>query len=614
MEIRLNVLPSDQSEASDLYLAPDLDIFPVGDGLYLVHSKGAERPRLLRQEIVNLLAQCRDFRTLEEHADLYCRECHLDRSATPTFGRELRRLANDGFLLSRNRFLQELFTSPSDEPVPPIATIGFPTCDRVEQLQASLSSYIEHCQRFGRGNDFAVMDDSADPSTRRAYRHMLRALQSRYGVEIAYAGLEEKVTYIDRLVETGDVPKDIVSFALLGDKNYGVSTVGANRNTMLLHTVGDLIFSADDDTRCSVANSPAYDSGVVISSHGSPLETWFYRDRGAALKSVDFSDHDIFALHEDWLGKHPRASLATMEPRPEVHLEEATPQTLNRMTVSSGKTILTLNGSAGDCGWDNSVYRLFQRNASFARLAQMQSQDYQSIRNSREIVQAVDRVTITDAADPMQAMFMGLDNRELLPPFTPVGRAEDVAFGTMLSKCFRSVYAAHLPYVSPHLPAPLRSFSSRQLFAIGPGPWLASMIWLFEPGYALSPTERLKKLGGHLGELGRMSNASFDALLQKQIWQSVSSLTSGIETRFTNESVQISSLLAQDMRSYLSQVRQSALTPVDRLYMQGLDRSKVQQLLLCVGKMLENWFDIIEAARAIRLKGTRLAQPIQNLV
>lgn len=613
MEIKLNVLP-DQSETPDLHMAPDLDVFPAGDGLYLVHTKAAEKPRLLRPEIVTLLTQCRDFRTVEEHADLCCQERHLDRSAVPILSRELRRLADDGFLISRNRFLQELFTSPSKEPKPLITTVGFPTCDRVDQLQASLSSYIEHSQRCRRGNDFAVMDDSAQTSTRQAYRTMLSALRSRYGVEIAYAGLEEKVAYIDRLVEASDIPRDIVSFALLGDKDYGVSTVGANRNTLLLHTVGDLIFSADDDTRCSVANSPAYDSGVAISSQGSPLETWFHQDRNAALQSVDFSDQDMLALHEDWLGKHPRSSLAEMEHQPEIHFEEAKPQTLNHMTASSGKTILTLNGSAGDCGWDNSDYRLFQRNASFARLAQMKRRDYQSIRSSREVVQAVDRVTITDTIDPMQAMFMGLDNRELLPPFTPVGRAEDVAFGATLRKCFPFVYATHLPYVSPHLPSPLRSFSSKQLFAIGPGHWLAAMIWLFEPGYALNPTERLKKLGGYLGELSRISNASFEELLQEQIWQSVSSLASGIETRFSDASTRTSSLLVQDLRTYLTRVQQSALTPVNQLYMQGMDRPRAQQLLLSVGQMLENWLAIVEAARSIRVNGVRLAQPIQSLV
>src|SRR5207237_1400967 len=130
--------------------------------------------------------------------------------------RELHKLAQNGYLISHSDVLAGLERPIERKPSNRITCIGFPTSERVEALQRGLPSYIENCQHFGRTCDFVVVDDSARPETREVYRQMLRALQSRYGVSIAYAGLEEKMAFAKKLSEVGKLPLNSVSFTWVG--------------------------------------------------------------------------------------------------------------------------------------------------------------------------------------------------------------------------------------------------------------------------------------------------------------------------------------------------------------------------------------------------------------
>ena len=244
------------SSGSEYYCVADLDILPAGEQFLLVSVKSCQEAGFIRGEIVDLLTQCREWRTLDEHIQAYNQLRTLSPTVMRSMRRELQRLAQRGYLIGQKRIQEALHSFEAPAQTGQIASLVFPTSERVELLQRSLVSYIENCRRFERNNDFVVADDSAAPDTRNAYRQMLLALKARYGVTLFYAGREEKVAYARALSKKGQIPEDVVSFACLGDSRYGLPTVGANRNTLLLHTAGDMIFSADDDTICSVAAAP----------------------------------------------------------------------------------------------------------------------------------------------------------------------------------------------------------------------------------------------------------------------------------------------------------------------------------------------------------------------
>ena len=98
-----------------------------------------------------------------------------------------------------------------------------------------------------------VLDDSSTRQAREKCRVVVWDLSSQYHRTILYAGFEEKIVYAKRLMDMARVPADSVKFAMFG-AGIGGTSVGANRNAMLLHTAGELGVCVDDDILCSCAH------------------------------------------------------------------------------------------------------------------------------------------------------------------------------------------------------------------------------------------------------------------------------------------------------------------------------------------------------------------------
>lgn len=597
------------SAGSDYYRVAALDIFPAGEQSLLVSVKSSQEAGFIRGEIVDLLMQCQEWKTLDEHIQTYSQLRPLSPAVMRTMRRELQRLAQRGYLVGQKNIRAALHGFEAPAQSCQIASLVFPTSERVELLQRSLVSSIENSRRFERSNDFIVADDSPTPATRDAYRQMLRALKAHYGVALSYAGREEKVAYARALSTRGQIPEDIVCFACLGDPQYGLSTVGANRNTLLLHTVGDIIFSADDDTLCNVAAAPDADEQLAWASGANPLEAWFFPTRESALQALHFTEQDPLAAHEQWLGKQLQTAIAAYGSDATIALDQAEPVLLQRVMTQPGQVVLTLNGMVGDCCWDNPHFYLFQSGETYRRLAHSE-QAYQSARMSREMIQAVKRTTIVHRMNAMFALYMGLDNRALLPPFTPVGRAEEIGFILLLAKCFDTAYAAYLNQVMQHFPTQARSFRERPLFSLDISSWLPFCIGQCEPGFARDPAERLRKIGQQLQDIGRLPQRAFEEFARLFIWKSASGFISTLEERLHASTEVCPPFWRQDAQELILQARQQALLSPEQWYTSGSGPEQLQCALVRVGQMLEWWPAMIETAHQLRAEGLRLARPI----
>src|SRR5262249_40511707 len=157
---------------------------------------------------------------------------------------------------------------------------------------------------------------------------------------------------------------DLIDWALFGDRRCHVST-GANRNSLLLDTIGALVFSADDDTRCVTAQAPDCHEAIAFSSAYDPTNFWFFADRRAAFDAVTGSDVDLLRCHERFLGR----TLADFD----VAFDPA-----SRVT-------LTLAGLVGDSGMGSPGYYLSLAGGSRARLLPSESA-YRSALRSREVL------------------------------------------------------------------------------------------------------------------------------------------------------------------------------------------------------------------------------------
>ncbi|MFI5351205.1 MAG: hypothetical protein ACHQ2Z_16795 [Elusimicrobiota bacterium] len=465
-----------------------------------------------------------------------------------------------------------------------ISSVGIVTKNRVAGLENVLSSYVDNAKSFGRAARFSIMDDSTGFRTRAECRRMLRRLGAREGVEMSYAGLEEKTDFA-RALEGAGLSREVVRFALFGADLPG-STVGANRNALLLHTAGELIFNPDDDVHCRVAPAPGKKEGLTFSSGFNSEEFWFFDDAAAAVRAVRFQEKDVLGLHEEFLG---------------------------RELSGLGRVLVTANGLVGDCALESPRAYLRIRGGSRRRLTASKSR--YGLALSRQVVRVVTRPTAGDGSGLFTSA-VGLDNRATLAPFMPMFRNEDGLFGLMMKKCFERGLLVQLPWALVHSPAKVRTFRRAEFRRFAPGfrvnDVLQLLIAAYEPAVAGGG---LRALGDHLTDRASSSPSEFRA-----------KTASFIRRARSLQVMHLDGLLkayngapkcwANDVRSLRDDLERSlrAPTAVPSELAPGRDRGagweSFRRMVLKFGALARAWPDLVREARELRGRGVRLARPL----
>jgi hypothetical protein len=615
------------------YRSLDSVRFPVGDNLELVYSKAIRSGRVFPSHQVSLLSLCGEFKTIDEHArsiyhelrgKRYQAEAILSDPSAPlqieSIKRQLTRFAEAGLLISDNDVLGQCrYATGQEELVPQITSIGVVTRNRLKSLKRCLESYIDNCKQHGRDTDFVVMDDSETAEARAETRQMLRRLRERYDVEMFYAGLQEKKRYAEALITEMEVPAEVVKFALFGIESCGLST-GANRNALLLHTTGDLVFSVDDDTICQTGTVRAAEEGLALNSKREGfIGSWFYPDHSSALKSVIVDSEDVLAIHERLLGKTIGECISTYSELAEIEMGGHMSPGLLKGMQRGGKVGATIIGLVGDCGLHSPAGCLVLEGESRERLVESEAA-YQSARGSREMVRAVDRLTISDSPWCM-ATAIGLDNRSFLPPFVPVYRNQDGLFGQTLRTCFDDVYFGHLPSTILHAPMEDRSFETDAV-------WRSATKFRFcdvvtacirsaeFPLGAIDERERLRALGKYLVRLGNLALSDFEEVVRLHTWRIKSEFIMALENLLKVYRDK-PDYWAKDVRRYIGILRE-ALLREDYIVPQDVSvgrksgevRRQTQRLIYRVGELIYWWPQIVDAAKRFRTKNRRLAVAI----
>jgi hypothetical protein len=595
----------------------------------LVYSKASNSRRILPSYQVAFLNQCREFRTLDEHARNIYRE-RLDTwsqagttaSESPgpiqieSVKKQLSQLAEDGLLVSDFDVLEQCkYSTDQKKEAPQIASVGVVTRGRPKSLVRCLESYIDNCRRHGREIDFVVMDDSESVEARVETRQMLRDLSERHEVEVSYAGLEEKLQYAEAMIAESGAPQEVVKFALFGLEGFGRST-GANRNALLLHTAGDLVLSVDDDTVCQVGTVHGAKHGLTLDSRRDGfIKFRFFPHYASALQSIVVNNEDVLADHEQLLGKTIGACISKYSELAEIELDNISHKLLEGMH-RGGRIGVTISGVIGDSGIHSPAGFLALEAESRERMVESEA-DYHSAWNSREMIRAANRLTISDSAWCM-ATALGLDNRSLLPPFMPVYRNEDGLFGLTLRACFDDIYFGHLPSTILHAPMETRSYSTDEILKTATKfrfcDLAAACIRLADFRLGMSDEgERVLALGKHLMELGNLTLSNFEELLRFQICRFMSNYIMGLENllKLHREKPEF---WAKDVRRFVGVLRESLIKD---LYLVPQDvvevrdpieiRRQTQRLIYKFGELIYWWREIVNGAKRLRARNCRPA-------
>jgi len=597
------------------YRCAALQRFPLGGNAELVYSFASRRHHLVLLPHVEMLISCVRLATLDDHAARICSERGLDGGQFEAVRRALDRFVGAGYLVS----CTAAPAGPRVEGESPsrIASIAIPTRDRHDQVCRALSSYGKNCAKYGHDNDFVILDDSANPDGRERLREIGRRFGAASGFAVSYAGLEEKLVYADALTAEADVDPDIVRFGLFGDSRCSC-TMGANRNALLLHTVGDLVFSADDDTVCSVAGPPEdCEKGIAVCGDDDPTEFWFYPDRETVVRAGVAADCDVLGAHGRFLGRRIPSIVAEAGDGG-IALDGTCNHLMRSLQSGTGRVLASFNGVLGDSGMYSGVgLPSCRREGTFMRLTRSPA-EYRSAITSREVIRCAPQVSVSHGP-PWMSTFYGLDNGDLLPPFMPVQRNEDTVFG-FSARWFDESYSVHLPWTLLHAPAPRGTYSPDHLAALARiriSDLVMALMRSRDLPAGMERAQKIESLGASLVEAGLLSPPDFEEFAKLQLWRSASRRAQMLEALFQRRNGQ-PDFWANDVKEQVKRLQQGAaslefVVPVD--LEDGANPHDIlafcQSLVTRFGRLLAAWPTLVSAAKRLRARGLRVARQLR---
>jgi hypothetical protein len=588
----------------------DFVSYMAGHDEQVVMLRG-QTPKVLPGFVMDFVSACEKFLPFEEHLGAY-RERHawgpLETEALLSWLPALQ----EARLLVSARDVLDACARHGAPPPPPIGAVGFPTGGaRVDLVARALSSFAENAMLHGRQPEFLIADSSEDPAQRAAFRAMAAAKARECGVVVRYAGEEEKRVFADGLIQMGHAPQTI-EFALFDPLGIGFAC-GANRNALLLHEAGKMFCSIDDDVICQLAAAPPCDARLKCFSTCDPFARWIFADRESAIAHVRRVESDFLATHEQLLG-HGVAHVAAGVEIGRFDARQAGDDVLRRLWEGGGRVRASFSGHVGDPGIPTSVYYLYFDGENRRRLTDGEAH-YRCAMESRHVFALAPCAAIGDASTS-PGMAMGLDHRELLPPFFPVLHAEDFIYGATLWQTVPGAFLGHVPVAIRHEPRPGKTLlrpcdldESRRAVMFEFAHLLRRIILHFHRAESATAEARMRNLGRHLVAIAEQPVRDFQEYIRGQVIEHESAKIDHLEAELRDDA-ETPDFWREDLEAYLNHVRMALAHEDFDIPFDLKDgrtsaeiRLFVQQLFLEYGRLLLAWPEIVASAMEIRARG-----------
>jgi hypothetical protein len=504
-----------------------------------------------------------------------------------------------------------------------IEWLTIPTRNRPQAVARCAESYARNIAAHRRAVKIVVADASDTEEVRREVRDEVRRVGERFGLEVFYAGSDEVRAFVGAVAAEADVDEEVVAFAMAPDAEFQTS-VGCNRNALLLHTAGDAALTVDDDMICSIGAPPRARAALSLFSRRTPLDYRWFSSRDEAQKALVPVDVDAIEMHEGLLGRDVPSLVRESAAKHGVDLEYLACDPAERVSERGGRVLTTQTGLVGDCSCRHPSYlynaiHLWASRPSLSRML-LSEAAYRRASTSREVVMLSEGPAIGESVVHMSSS-LALDNRALLPPFLPAGRSEDRLFGAMLSRIAPGAFFGHVPFAMLHAPMAERVFSTSTVgtqAVLSLYDVFSACTASFAPGAeAVDDAERTRRLGAHLMELGAVPLGDFEAFVRAakraQLEQLVVAQHAVLDAYAAGAPA-----WASDVRAYVASLecaahRETREPLIVHEVVSGASPARLaalaQRLVGRFGALLRHWVEIVGAAKTLRARGEGLAVP-----
>jgi hypothetical protein len=433
--------------------------YPMPGGKLLLHNPRNGKRAMVMPEVYASLLRCRQFETLDQHV------AHIIDSNPGMQGQQadmrnvLQTMLDSGIMVSAKKVCDQLKsevkTVTAETVVPVVAII---TWERPQTLERLLKSIAANCDttKFHR---LYVVDDSRKVENISQNQVLVQKFASEIETPLQYFGQDEQQALLDDLAKRIPEHKNAISYLADQSRWRDHWTSGLARNLALLLSCGHRLVMIDDDTICDVYNPPKPKPDITFSD--SPREADFFDNEQDWASLQQAMNPDPINRHMQCLGLSFSEALAVLGQN---HLKPAGLCDATALLVSElqpdSRVLMTECGSLGCPGTGNNTWLPTMAPGSLKRM----------LASGKKTTYALTRRKVWSgrnqphfAPRPNMSQITGFDNREMLPPYLPIGRGEDRLFGYLLDFIFPTAITLDYPWAVPHLPLPERVWRNSDL-------------------------------------------------------------------------------------------------------------------------------------------------------
>ncbi len=520
--------PKEEKKHEEEYLPFWIGTIPAREGCSFLQPLENRPPLLIQNWTSFLLSFIRGCKTIDRHIQTVTRETggSVEKSSIEETFNLLRA---ENLLLTKTEFLnridrhEDTITESSPQP---IEQLCWTTCNNSSALIASIQSYYQGLPQDSGGLRYSVFDDSKSQDKQEEYRISLKKWSVESGTPVFYCGRIEREHFIERFFNSSygkDIPQSLLRFALFGMRGWE-NTVGSNRNSMLLSTVGGNFISTDDDMYGTYTDlRKDGNKTLTLSCQADPTEISLYPSEEELLYGAIKREFDIVQEHNRFVGKSVGRLINLFQGNCQpIDMEEISGYMIKTLIRADKKIRAVGTGVFGDSGMQK-PHALFMKEIENRNDYLACKKNYLNCLQSRMVSWGAQTYTISES-NFFRAGNVSLYNQEMLPPFMPSGRNVVILFSLLLVLCYFPGSIAHLPYGVYHKPSPPRFFTKEILREISSR--LCDIIYLIVkiisiPDIIIEPNERLRFIGSTLVSVGSASQIDFEEYLQYAWYEQV---------------------------------------------------------------------------------------------
>ena len=447
LDLTLNQ-PLSHEQPVELFAFDDCKTYPLPDRKLLIRNPNNGKSAVIMPEVITALAQCAQFATMENHIEAVTRAMPQLRDHPDQVRQVLDSMLREGMMISA-RSLCDAFNAEQVEEDPTAddpAIVAIITCDRPEALARLLDSIKEHGDPAGFEKLY-VIDDSRNAENFERNQEVVGAFAAASPIETIHFDREKQRALMKDLIGKAPEQEESIRFLIDFERWKDKWTGGLARNYALLLSTGKRLVMMDDDVLFQVYEPHPRPKGISL--RDEIREAQFFDEVGDWPGLKMRPELDPVKAHLYCLGLPLKKALGRLGVNgllPE-HLAGCTVSEIRRLQADS-PVVVTQCGSLGDPGIGNNTWLIELTGESRDKMLASEESVARAIANDNAWI---GRKQPHIAACSNMSAITGVDNRQPVPPYFPIGRGEDRLFGIMLAALYPDVSVVDYPWAAPHL-------------------------------------------------------------------------------------------------------------------------------------------------------------------